>query len=274
MVRPRVQRVERCPSHGWTRSRRLSDRLWRVMAYRCSGIVTIAPSSQVAPAWTAPHQSLSLTVFKTAGVVASSWLFVGLLVHLGAALLASSVPVQSFAVAFAGLLIGYLFADFLSGSVHWFCDTFFSERTPIIGRVLIQPFRDHHVHPQRIVHFRFIEQDTTNFFLMLPFLLWAFLASAPAPDRTVTPFWCSVLVGLCSGSFGTNLFHKWAHARRPPAVVRALQKAGLILGPERHERHHRDYGRGFCVTSGWMNPALDAVRFFPRFERLIRSLSR
>ena len=77
-----------------------------------------------------------------------------------------------------------------------------------------------------------------------------------------------------AGSFGTNLFHKWAHAENPPVVGRWLQRAGLILGSARHQRHHRDYSRGFCVTSGWMNPLLDALHFFPRVELLVRLLQR
>ena len=74
-------------------------------------------------------------------------------------------------------LLGYLCADVLSGAAHWFCDTFFDEETPIIGEVLIRPFRDHHIHPQRITQYRFIEQDTTNFFIMIPLL-----ATAPGHD--------------------------------------------------------------------------------------------
>jgi len=83
-------------------------------------------------------------------------------------------------------------------------------------------------------------------------------------------FWCCLLLGLATGSFGTNLFHKWAHEPNPPVVVRWLQRSRLILGPERHQHHHSDYSRGFCVTSGWMNPVLDALGFFPRLERVVR----
>ena len=43
-----------------------------------------------------------------------------------------------------GFLVGYLLADLLSGTVHWFCDSFFAPDTPLIGRSIIHPFRDHH----------------------------------------------------------------------------------------------------------------------------------
>jgi ubiquitin-conjugating enzyme E2 variant len=130
------------------------------------------------------------------------------------------------------------------------------------------------VYPQRITRYRFIEQDTTNFFLMLLPLAVACWLGAPRPGSVGALFWCCCLLGLATGLFGTNLFHKWAHERKPPVVVRWLQRSGLILEPERHQRHHRDYSRGFCVTSGWMNPLLDALRFFPRVELVVRFFQR
>ena len=53
-----------------------------------------------------------------------------------------------------------------------------------------------------------------------------------------------------------------------------LGLATVILEPERHQRHHRDYSRGFCVTSGWMNPLLDGLRLFPRVELVVRFFQR
>lgn len=233
-------------------------------------MTTAQPIEPVNAPWTVPRQPAALIVFKAAGVVVSSLLLLTLAVRIGLAL-AADAPVWIVLPAF---LVGYLFADFVSGAAHWFCDTFFEEDTPVIGKILIQPFRDHHVHPRRILHYRFLEQDTTNFFLMLPPLAVAFWLAAPRPGSVAALFWCSCLLGLAVGSCGTNLFHKWAHSPNPPAVARWLQRAGLILSPERHRRHHSDYSRGFCVASGWMNPLLDALRFFPRVERLVRFFQR
>ncbi len=217
-----------------------------------------------------PRQSALLTGFKMLGVVASSVLWATLLARIVAALVAGTSPW----LALPAFLVGYLLADLMSGTAHWFCDTFFAEDTPIIGQSVIQPFRDHHVHPQRITQYRFVEQDTANFFLMLPPLAIAFWLGAPRPGSIAALVgWCCLL-GLAGGSFCTNLFHKWAHVPEPPAAARWLQATGLILDAERHRLHHSDYSRGFCVTSGWMNPLLDALRFFPRLERVVRFLRR
>ena len=220
--------------------------------------------------WIVPPQSAQLAIFKSCGVAVSSLLLASLLFRIVTALAAGTAA----RLVLPALVLGYLFADLLSGTAHWFCDTFFEEDTPIIGPLVIQPFREHHVHPERITRYRFIEQDTTNFFLLLPLLALALWLGAPRPGVQGVLFWCCALAGLSAGSFGTNLFHKWAHSRKAPVVVGWLQRSGLILGPERHQRHHRDYSRGFCVTSGWMNPLLDAVRFFPRVELLVRLFQR
>ena len=49
----------------------------------------------------------------------------------------------------------------------------------------------------------------------------------------------------------------------------------LILSPAVHAQHHRgDFSHGYCVTTGWLNPALDALRVLPRCERVLRGLAR
>ena len=220
--------------------------------------------------WTVPPQPAALTAFKITGVAASSALLLTLLARIVIALAAGA----SAWLVFPAFLLGYVFADLLSGTAHWFCDTFFEEDAPLIGQLVIRPFRDHHLHPQRITRYRFIEQDTVSFLLMLPPLAVAYWLGAPLQGGAAALFWCCCLLGLATGSFGTNLFHKWAHAPKPPVAVRWLQRSGLILMPERHRRHHRDHSLGFCVTTGWMNPLLDALRFFPRVEFVVRFFQR
>ena len=85
-----------------------------------------------------------------------------------------------------------------------------------------------------------------------------------------------LLAGLIWFTFGiaaTNRFHQWAHADAVPGWVATLQRGGWILSPEKHARHHAGaHDRAYCVTTGWLNPLLDAVRFFGRLEGSIRWL--
>ena len=175
--------------------------------------------------------------------------------------------------AFA-MLPGYLFADFASGLVHWFCDTFFEERTPLLGKLLIQPFREHHRDPQAITRHGFFELNGNNCLAMIPILFFAWWAGGPTAGSTLSQFGHSFLFTVALTIFATNQFHRWAHAQKPPVVARWLQQSGLILKPERHQRHHRDFNREFCMTSGWMNSLLDALLFFPRVELVVRFFQR
>ena len=165
--------------------------------------------------------------------------------------------------AFA-ILPGYLFADFASGLVHWFCDTFFEEETPLLGRLLIQPFREHHRDPQAMTRHGFFELSGNSCIAMIPLLFVALWAQGPTAGSTLSQFAYSFLFTVALAIFVTNQVHRWAHEQEPPVVVRWLQRSGLILRPECHQRHHRDFSREFCMTSGWMNSTLNALLFLPR----------
>tara|TARA_B110000014_G_scaffold11984_1_gene8124 strand:+ start:88 stop:756 length:669 start_codon:yes stop_codon:yes gene_type:complete len=195
---------------------------------------------------------LSILIFKTIGNLTSLELFV---------------------LAASTFFIGYLVADLLTGTIHWFCDTFFSEKTPVIGSFVIFSFREHHTHPHLITEDKFIEQDTTSFFVLLIPLISAVYSDSIYPQNLGAYLFHSGLAGLSIGAFSTNLFHKWAHMDNPPELIKKFQNMGLILNRERHKIHHANHSRSFCVTSGLMNPLLDKIKFFQLLEYFIRLFS-
>ena len=72
----------------------------------------------------------------------------------------------------------------------------------------------------------------------------------------------------------TNQIHQWAHMPSPPAAARTLQKAGLLLRPGEHAGHNRGpYDTQYCITTGWCNRPLEALRFFQRLENAVTRLS-
>jgi hypothetical protein len=79
-----------------------------------------APESSTA-AWIVPPQPVALTAFKIIGVAASSALLVTLFARIVITLGAGA----SGWLVLPAILLGYIFADLLSGTAHWFCDTFF-----------------------------------------------------------------------------------------------------------------------------------------------------
>lgn len=219
---------------------------------------------------TATRQPVFLRILKAAALAVA----LGLVVDLGGRLLMLARAPVAWPFLVAGTLLGYLVADLLSGTVHWFCDTFFAEDTPLIGPWLIHPFRDHHHRPAEITKYGLLEQDGSNYIMVIPMLWLARQSGGPQPESVIEVLAHAALFGFAVGALGTNLFHKWAHAERVLPVVHWFQQRRLILSPEAHAVHHRRYTQGYCVTNGWMNMLLDRLNFFAAAERLIRHLQR
>jgi ubiquitin-conjugating enzyme E2 variant len=170
-----------------------------------------------------------------------------------------------------GFFFGVLSADFASGTAHWFCDSFFSERTPLIGPTLILPFRDHHADPTSILRHGPVELHGNS---CLPVALVLGIGAALPWELGggAGDFARVWLFFMAVATMVTNQVHQWAHAEVRPSPVRWLQRRGLILSPEGHARHHRGgFKRSFCTTTGWLNPLLDRTGFFRRLECRIRS---
>lgn len=172
----------------------------------------------------------------------------------------------------SGTLIGYVLADVVSGIVHWFCDTFFHDDTPLIGPAFIHPFREHHLDPLSITRHGFFEVNGNNCLALLPLVAAVLLLGEPRQGEAVPALFVQVTaLAFAMATFATNQFHKWAHQQRPVAAVRWLQATGLILSPVHHGLHHAaPYRQAYCITAGWLDPLLDRLRIFERIERAVR----
>ena len=141
-------------------------------------------------------------------------------------------------------LCGWLIADLLSGLAHWALDRFGDAQTPVIGPILIRPFREHHKDATAITRHDFVETNGAS----------ALGASA------LFLFGNEVLFFTALGVLAANQCHKWAHQRSVPALVRVAQRLRLILPLEAHRRHHAaPHDRHYCTASGWMNRPLDWI---------------
>jgi len=164
-------------------------------------------------------------------------------------------------------VVGWLLADLLSGLVHWAGDTLGSEHTPVLGPSFIAPFREHHDDPQAMVAHGTVELVGSTALLALPSLvpvthLVAFEGRGPL--RLALG---GVLLATLLGVVVTNLVHRWAHMDRPPAVAALLQRAGLILTPARHERHHTaPFDGWFCISSGLLDGLLMRIGLWERLN--------
>ena len=169
-----------------------------------------------------------------------------------------------------GGVTGYLLADLIAGMVHWIADRFFDPETPLLGPMLIAPFREHHVDALGITRHDFFEVSGNNALITIPLVGLIFLL--PEPTTFAMFFGVAHLFSLSVALVATNQFHRWAHSPSPPPIARRLHAWGLILTPRGHAKHHRrGHDRAYCVTSGWLNPLLDRVQIFTRIEQLLGS---
>jgi hypothetical protein len=200
------------------------------------------------------------------GLFVACW--IAALVDMLPDLLENDLRLSTYLAALPALLSGYLVADFLAGSVHWLADRYFDPKTPVLGPMLIAPFREHHIDPTSISRHDFFEVSGNNALVSIPVVLGLF--ALPAANGFGSIFTALFGLSLTAALVATNQFHGWAHATAPPRLARGLHRLNLILTPERHALHHRGaHDRAYCVTSGWLNPLFDRLRLFERIEKAI-----
>ena len=179
----------------------------------------------------------------------------------------SSLDTDSALLVALALLAGFIGADFVSGLVHWFADTWGDSDLPIVGPTIIRGFREHHADPEAILRHDFIETNGASCAGTL--LLLAAAAAVPLegdPRHIVI----AASLSLSTALFATNQIHKWAHSARPPAPVAWLQRRGWLLRPTHHALHHsRPFDRNYCITTGWLNPLCERLQVFATLERWV-----
>lgn len=156
-------------------------------------------------------------------------------------------------------LIGWLLADFISGVLHWIGDS--------LGDTKLVKWAsgfntDHHADPMAITKETFVKRQATQLVGIVviggPWLLL----------DGFSVLWAStVFGGLMIGES-----HRWAHApRKANKFVKVMQEIGLLQSPSHHAKHHRPpHEVRFCVLTNWLNPVLDAVKFWKVLDRMVK----
>ena len=171
----------------------------------------------------------------------------------------------------AAVFLGIVAADFVSGMVHWACDTWGRADIPILGTIVLKSFRLHHVDQLGITRHDFFEANILNFIVSIPVMFGAFKMELSSELRAFVAMFLSFLVVFV---VLTNQIHKWAHQARRSKLVSWLQKHHEILSAKAHAIHHsRPYTHAYCITTGWLNGPLEKIKFFRALERVITALT-
>lgn len=170
----------------------------------------------------------------------------------------------------AALVGGYLAADVASGMMHHWADQY---ADPNSGNKHVRKFakqsQRHHFFPSKLGNY------TPSYWAQpLSLVAWAPLVAvsalgAPGPLMSAT-------LGLVGGTTHYGNFHNWAHMRKSdiPAVGKFLQKTGIAIGRKTHGQHHAlPWNSDYCIVSGAMNKPLNAIEFWPKYEKLVHKVT-
>lgn len=169
-------------------------------------------------------------------------------------------------------------SDLISGLAHWGLDSYGTPDTLIFGP-FIRSFREHHVDQTAMCKHDFIETNADTTLPLLPLLLiqWIILHKTNTYNNHYTH-------NLYRGNIGHHVFlltlfvfititnetHKWSHQVKQAPLVRKAMNAGLLLSPIAHRKHHKDpFDCSYCITTGWLNPPLDAINFWRIMEHVV-----
>lgn len=164
----------------------------------------------------------------------------------------------------ATIILCVLIADFITGLVHWWEDTYGLPTWPVLGPAVIKDNIDHHLHPSEIGSMGGIVYRNYQTWLLASVLVLVLHLLDVA-------YWPFVLTA-CVASFG-NEIHTWTHRKSPSKLVRLLQDCDLIHTPQQHAKHHKPpYDTYFCTITNVVNPLLEVIDFWRRVEWLIANL--
>lgn len=166
------------------------------------------------------------------------------------------------------LPLSWVFADIISGLVHWFADTYGKVEWPIIGNTFIRSFLEHHIDPLSITRHDWIETNGANFFIGIPLLSFMLFNIDLISHEVIILF---AITNIWTAL--TNQFHKWAHQPNPNRLARTLQRSGLILDKEVHDIHHtRPFDKNYNITNGHTNIIFEKLKLYRIFEWLLSTL--
>ncbi|MCA0427353.1 MAG: fatty acid desaturase family protein [Bacteroidetes bacterium] len=167
----------------------------------------------------------------------------------------------------AKALATLLSADFISGLVHWWEDTYGNPRWPILGKYIVEPNLLHHTKPREFLKGTYWTRNNTAL------ICAAVLVGVPAIFGWFNWFYTACIL-VASQS---NEIHRKAHqsdAENGPLIA-FLQKLGLMQSRRHHGWHHAaPYDCHFCIITNYLNPVLERIHFFPVLEWIIEKFFR
>ncbi len=160
------------------------------------------------------------------------------------------------------IFICILIADFVTGVIHWWEDTYGNPNWKYLGKIMVLPNLEHHIRPREFLKgtfwFRIKESVYISLILLFVFLVFGWI--------NVYTIFLVLYMPLA------NEIHAITHRtdKENGKLICLIQKTGLIQSRKNHGLHHSNpYNINFCVMTNYVNPILNFFDFWNRLEKLI-----
>lgn len=156
----------------------------------------------------------------------------------------------------------WITADFVTGIIHWWEDTYGNPDWPLIGKYVVSPNLVHHRQPNKMLEGSYWNRINTSFFAaaMVGSIFWWF---------GIRSWQMVVCLLFCVQG---NEIHAMSH--RPDKLngrlILFFQKTGILQSKKEHRWHHKaPYETNYCVMSDFINPILNRIEFWRMMECFI-----
>lgn len=159
----------------------------------------------------------------------------------------------------------WLAADFITGVIHWWEDTYGNPHWKVIGKHVVEPNLIHHKQPTKMLEGSYWNRINTSVFAaaIIGAIFW--LVGLQAWQIFLCLLFCTQ----------GNEIHAMSHRpdKRNGKAVLWLQKSGIFQSKKTHRWHHKaPYDTNFCIMSDFVNPVLNKLQFWKGVEWLILKL--
>lgn len=166
------------------------------------------------------------------------------------------------------IIVGFLLADLLTGTVHWFEDSYlgYCIDLPVLDNIA-KDNELHHFFPRSILAYSYFEHMSIPLPMTFTVVGVLFVMNRSAFNSNYV-----CILSFAFFSSIANILHRFSHLRdcETSSVLKHFQKLGVLCSHDHHSKHHTSIkNEKYCVISEYNNWILDRLNFWRFLEYMI-----
>jgi len=172
---------------------------------------------------------------------------------------------------FFQIIIGFLLADLITGSFHWFEDTYldYCVDIPFIGEIA-KDNELHHYFPRSMLAYSYLENITVSLPAIIIVLVIIYFL-----NKNLFIKYPYFIATFSFFAIIANIIHKFSHMRdcEKSWFLNLLQKYGILASSDHHKLHHKLSNEKYCVITEFNNFYLDKLHVWRLIETIIYAVT-